>query len=56
MSDPKDLFQESFVTKDDNPDPEYHRLLAAYTENPFYDMTVRPDEKKKEEADATPSP
>jgi len=48
MPDPNDLIQEVFVTKDDNPDPEYHRLLAAYTDNPFYDLTVREDEKKKE--------
>lgn len=46
MSDPKDVFQEK-LAKQENPDPEYHRLLDAYVKNPFDDMHLRPEEEKK---------
>lgn len=54
MTDPKDLIQEDLVTKDDNPSPEYHKLLEAYFDNPFYDMIVKKDEQRKEESKSKP--
>ena len=56
MADQKDLIQEKFVTKADNPDPEYQRLLNAYVENPFDDMRLRPEEKKKQEEEKSAPP
>ncbi|MBI4090564.1 MAG: hypothetical protein HY422_00920 [Candidatus Komeilibacteria bacterium] len=53
MPDPTHLIQEKFVTKGENPSAEYQRLLNAYVENPFDDMHLRPEEKKKL-AEATP--
>ena len=47
MTNPKDLIQEKFVTKADNPNPDYARLLNAYVDNPLYDLTVRPEEEAK---------
>ena len=47
MQDPKDLIQEKLVTKSDNPNPDYHTTLQAYTDDPLYDMTVKPHEKER---------
>lgn len=47
MTDSSHLIQEKFVTKGENPNPEYHRLLNAYVENPLNDMHLRPEEKQK---------
>ena len=47
MTDAKDLIQEPLVTKGENPDPEYQRLIREYAENPFFDINLRPEEKEK---------
>ena len=49
IADSRHLVQEQLVTKDENPNPEYQRLIQAYTDNPFYDLIVKPDEKRNEE-------
>ena len=49
MPDNSHLVQEKFVTKGENPNPEYHRLLNAYVEDPLDDMHLRPDEKQKKD-------
>ena len=47
MTDAKDLIQEPLVTKGENPDSEYQRLIREYAENPFFDINLRPEEKEK---------
>jgi len=46
MTDPQQLIQEKLVSKSDNPSPEYHRLLDEYARNPFYDLILKPEEKR----------
>jgi len=56
MDDQKKQPQQPLVTKDDNPNPEYQRLITEYTKNPLYDMVVKPGEKKlTEKKDSTPA-
>jgi hypothetical protein len=38
MNDQKTLIQEELVTKVNNADPEYKRLMAAYHLDPLHDM------------------
>jgi len=47
MPDQEHLIQEQFVTKEENPSPEYQRLLTAYVANPLDDMDLRPEERQK---------
>ena len=39
MSDDANKQISPYVTKEDNPDPEYQKLMAAYSDNPFHDIT-----------------
>jgi hypothetical protein len=39
MSEQDNNQKSPFVTKEDNPDPEYQKLMAAYRDNPFHDIT-----------------
>jgi hypothetical protein len=39
MSETNNLIQSELVAKEDNNDPEYKKLMKAYSENPFYDLT-----------------
>ncbi len=54
MSDEINNQQSPYVTKEDNPDPEYQKLMAAYRDNPFHDITkdAIEDYAKKVEAQA----
>jgi len=39
MPDNKPLIQQALVDQPDNDDPEYKRLMNAYSDNPFHDIT-----------------
>ena len=39
MTDTSKLIQEPLVDKEQNEDPEYKRLMEAFTDNPFHDIT-----------------
>jgi len=39
MTDSSSMIQEPLVDKEKNDDPEYKRLMEAFTDNPFHDIT-----------------
>jgi hypothetical protein len=39
MSDLNPNPNDPLVTKEPNPDPEYQKLMVAYSANPFHDIT-----------------
>lgn len=39
MPEENHLIQETLVSKEENQSPEYQRLIVAYCDNPFFDLT-----------------